>query len=130
MRLIAVRLPSPDGPLGDELVPLFDAARRAHDAGEWRESIQKCRDVRHHIERHVSSEDGEHVATAVARRLGVDTTDSRIRFLGETWAALATLTSEAHHLDSIDRLEAATAHAALLATATMAQHVGELMGPG
>jgi hypothetical protein len=37
--------------------------------------------------------------------------------------------SSAHHVDSRDRLEAATAHAALLVTATMVQHVAELLGP-
>jgi len=128
-RLVAVQLPAPEGPLGDGLVSLFDAANRAYDAAEWRESIQKCRDVRHYVEEHLGLQEKEHVAEAIARRLSVDPTDTRIKFLDGVWAALADLTSEAHHLDSVGRLEAATAHAALLVTATMVQHVGELVGP-
>jgi hypothetical protein len=128
-RLVAVQLPSPGGPLGDGLVPLFDAASRAYDAAEWRESIQKCRDVRHYVEQHLELQEKEHVATAIAQRLGVEPDDARIKFLDATWQALAGLTSDAHHLDSIGRLQAATAHAALLVTATMVQHVGELVGP-
>ncbi len=129
LRLVAVRLPSPDGPLGSEVVHLFNTAARAYDAAEWRESIQKCCDVRHHIERDVCEEEGEHVAVALAKRLNVDPKDPRIAFLDSTWTALANLTSDAHHLESIGRLQAATAHAALLITATLVQHVGELIGP-
>lgn len=128
-RLVAVQLPTSEGALGDGLVPLFDAASRAYDAAEWRESIQKCRDVRHYIEEHLSLEDKERVAEAIAKRLSVDPTDPRIKFFDAVWAALADLTSKAHHLDSVGRLQAATAHAALLVTATMVQHVGELVGP-
>jgi len=128
-RLIAVKVPAPEGPLGDGLVPLFDAASRAYDAAEWRESIQKCRDVRHYVEQHLELQEKEHVATAIAQRLSVEPDDARIKFLDATWQALADLTSDAHHLDSVGRLEAATAHAALLVTATMVQHVGELVGP-
>jgi hypothetical protein len=128
-RLVAVQVPVPEGPLGDGLVPLFDAASRAYDAAEWRESIQKCRDVRHYVERRLELKAREHVAEAIAKRLGVDADDTRIKFLDAIWQALADLTSEAHHLDSVGRLEAATAHAALLVTATMVQHVSELVGP-
>ncbi|HEY3830564.1 MAG TPA: hypothetical protein VGL57_15335 [Solirubrobacteraceae bacterium] len=128
-RLIAVQLPTSQGPLGDGLVPLFDEASRAYDAAEWRESIQKCRDVRHYVEKHLDLQEKEHVAQAIAAHLSVEPDDSRIRFLDATWQALADLTSEAHHLDSVGRLQAATAHAALLVTATMIQHVGELVGP-
>lgn len=128
-RLIAVQVPAPEGPLGDGLVPLFDAASRAYDAAEWRESIQKCRDVRNYVEQHLGLQEKEHVAEAIAQRLSVDADDTRITFLDATWQALADLTSDAHHLDSVGRLQAATAHAALLITATMVQHVGELVGP-
>lgn len=128
-RLIAVQLPAPAGPLGDGLVPLFDAASRAYDAAEWRESIQKCRDVRHYVEQHLGLQGNEHVAAAIAQRLSVEPDDARIRFLDAAWQALADLTSDAHHLDSVGRLQAATAHAALLVTATLVQHVGELVGP-
>jgi len=127
--LIAVEMPALEGPLGDGLVPLFDAASRAYDAGEWRESIQKCRDVRNYVETHLALQESEHVAAAIARHLSVDENDPRIRFLDATWQALAALTSKAHHLDSVGRLQAATAHAALLVTATMVQHVGELVAP-
>jgi hypothetical protein len=128
-RLVAVQMPAPEGPLGDGLVPLFDAASRAYDAAEWRESIQKCRDVRHYVEKHLELQEKEHVAQAIAQHLSVDPDDPRIKFLDATWQALASLTSDAHHLDSVGRLQTATAHAALLVTATMVQHVGELVGP-
>lgn len=128
-RLIAVKVPTASGPLGGELVSLFDTASRAYDAAEWRESIQKCRDVRHYVEKHLELGEREHIATAIARRLSVEPDDPRITFLDATWQALADLTSDAHHLSSVGRLEAATAHAALLVTATMVQHVSELIGP-
>ena len=128
-RLVAVRLPSPEGPLGPEAVASYHEASRAYDRAEWRECIQKCRDVRTYVERAVRQDDGEHVAPAVARRLGTDGEDPRIKFLNSIWTALVNLTSGAHHIDSRDRLEAATAHAALLVTATMVQHVAELIGP-
>jgi hypothetical protein len=130
VRLIAVQLPSPDGVLGNDVVPIFDAANRAYDVADWRECIQKCRDVRHHIEQqvHGTSQDGT-VAQIVAQRLSVEEGDPRVRFLDSTWKALADVTNEAHHIDSIGRLQAATAHAALLVTATMVQHVAELLGP-
>jgi hypothetical protein len=107
----------------------YNDASHAYDRAEWRECIQKCRDVRTYVERAVRQEDGEHVATAVARRLGTDENDPRIKFLDSIWTALVNHTSGAHHIDSRDRLEAATAHAALLVTATMIQHVAELIGP-
>jgi hypothetical protein len=130
IRLVAVQLPSPDGVLGTDLVPVFDAASRAYDASDWRECIQKCRDVRHHIEQQVrgASQNGT-VAQVIAQRLNVKDDDPRIRFLDSTWKTLADVTNEAHHIDSIGRLQAATAHAALLVTATMVQHVAELLGP-
>ncbi len=128
-RLVSVGLPSADGPLGREVVTSYNDASRAYDRAEWPECIQKCRDVRHRIEQLVRQDDGEHVAAAVARRLGTDENDPRIKFLDRVWQALADLTSASHHIDRRDRLEAATAHAALLVTATMVQHVGELIGP-
>jgi hypothetical protein len=91
-RLIAVQLPTPEGPLGDGLVPLFDEASRAYDAAEWRESVQKCRDVRHFIEQHLDLAEKEHVAAAIARRLNVEPDDRQIKFLDATWQALAELT--------------------------------------
>jgi hypothetical protein len=129
IRLVAVRLPSTEGPLGQDVVTSYKDASRAYDRAEWRECIQKCQDVRTYVERAVRQEDGERIATAVARRLGTDENDPRIKFLDSIWTALVNHTSGAHHVDSRDRLEAATAHAALLVTATMVQHVAELIGP-
>lgn len=128
-RLVAVRLPSPGGPLGPDVVAAYSEASRHYDRAEWRECIQKCRDARTYVEREVRQSEGEKVAAAVARRLGTDGEDPRIKFLDSIWTALVNLTSGAHHVDSRDRLEAATAHAALLVTATMVQHVAELIGP-
>lgn len=128
-RLVAVRLPLADGPLGPEVVVSYNDASRAYDRAEWRECIQKCRDARTYVERAVRQDEGEKVAAGVARRLGTDGDDPRIEFLDAIWTALVNLTSGAHHVDSRDRLEAATAHAALLVTATMVQHVAELIGP-
>jgi hypothetical protein len=130
VRLVAIGLPSPDGVFDADVVSIFDAAGRAYDAADWRECIQKCRDVRHRIEQQVrgTSQDSS-VAQVIAQRLGVEESDPRVRFLDSTWKALAEVTNDAHHIDSIGRLQAATAHAALLITATMVQHVAELLGP-
>jgi hypothetical protein len=129
LRLIAVQMPLPDGALGSELVGMFDAAGRAYDASDWRETVQKCRDVRHHIEESVRSEPNERVFQAVARLVGADEKDPRMKFLDDAWRALVDLTSEAHHIGSIGRLDAATAHASLLLTATLIQYLGELLSP-
>jgi hypothetical protein len=79
--------------------------RAAYDRAEWRECIQKCRDVRTYVERAVRYDEGEHVAAAVARRLGTNKDDPRIKFLDSVWAPLVNLTSGAHHVDTRDRLE-------------------------
>jgi hypothetical protein len=129
LRLIAVEMPAPNGPLGTELAALFDAASRAYDVADWRETIQKCRDVRNHIEEHARQEPGERLFQVIAGRTGADDKDARIKFFDDVWAALATVTSDSHHIQSIGRLDAATAHATLLLTATMIQYVGELLGP-
>jgi hypothetical protein len=128
LRLIAVEMPAPTGPLGAELTAMFDAASRAYDAADWRETIQKCRDIRNHVEQHTRKEQDERLFQVVAGRVGADETDARIKFLDDVWAALATMTSNSHHIKSIGRLDAATAHATLLLTATMIQYVGELIG--
>jgi hypothetical protein len=129
LRLIAVEMPAPDGPLGDELAAMFDAASRAYDAADWRETIQKCRDVRNHVEQLAREEPEERLYQVVARLAGANEADARIKFLDDVWSALATLTSDSHHIKSIGRLDAATAHATLLLTATMIQYVGELLRP-
>jgi hypothetical protein len=129
MRLIAVEMPAPNGPLGPELTAMFDAASRAYDAADWRETVQKCRDVRNHVEQHTRKEQDERLFQVVAGRVGAAETDARIKFLDDVWAALATMTSDSHHIKSIGLLDAATAHATLLLTATMIQYVGELLGP-
>lgn len=128
MRLIAVEMPFAEGPLGGELIALFDAASRAYDAGDWRETIQKCRDVRSHIEQHVRQRPEQRLFQAVAERVGVADGDARMRFLDQAWSALAEITNDAHHLGSVGRLEAASAHATLILTATLIQYFGELLG--
>jgi hypothetical protein len=128
MRLIAVEMPFAQGPLGGELIALFDAASRAYDAGDWRETIQKCRDVRSHIEQHVRQQPEQRLCQAVAERVGVTDSDPRMRFLDQAWTALAEITNDAHHLGSVGRLEAASAHATLILTATLIQYLGELLG--
>ena len=128
-RLVVLRLPSAEGRSDGRWSLSYNEASRHYDRAEWRESIQKCRDARTYVERAVRRDEGEKVAAAVARRLGTDGEDPRIKFLDSIWTALVNLTSGAHHVDSRDRLEAATAHAALLVTATMVQHVAELIGP-
>jgi hypothetical protein len=129
VRLINVAMPSANGPLGDESAAMFDAASRAYDAADWRETIQKCRDVRNYVEQHARHEPDERLSKVVAGRVGADETDARIRFLDNVWVALADVTSDAHHVRSIGRLDAATAHATLLLTATMIQYVNELLSP-
>jgi hypothetical protein len=129
LRLIAVEMPAPDGALGDELVGLFDAAGRAYDAADWRETVQKCRDVRNYIEQHVRAAPDERIYQVIAKRTAAAADDPRVKFLDEVWTALAKMTSESHHIQSVGRLDAATAHATLLLTATMIQYLAELIGP-
>lgn len=129
LRLIAVEMPQADGPLGAELIQLFDAASRAYDAADWRETVQKCRDVRNHIEQHVRAAPDERLYQVIAARVGAEQDDTRVKFLDEVWVALAKVASEAHHIQSIGRLDAATAHATLLLTATMIQYLAELLPP-
>lgn len=106
---LAQTSPAPAGPLGGELVALFDAASRAYDSGDWRETVQQCRDVRNHVEQHLREDPDQRVYRVVARMVNVDETDSRIKFLDSVWEGLANVTSYAHHVGN--RCDAATAHA-------------------
>jgi hypothetical protein len=128
LRLVALRLPAA-GAAGANVVSLYDAASHAYDAGDWRTSAQKCRDLRHLVEQSIRSAPNERVYEAVARRSGVGLDDPRIQFLDKVWSAFADVTNDAHHLDSISRLDAVTAHATLLLTASMVQYVTELLAP-
>ena len=53
------------------------------------------------MSRHLGLQEKERVAEAIAQRLSVDPTNAEIKFLDGVWAALADLTSDAHHLDSV-----------------------------
>lgn len=129
IRLIAVEMPNSTGPLGSDLVASFDAATRAYDASHWRDCVQNCRDARHQVEQHICSAEIKYVSQAVAQLAGVEDDDPRIKFLSETWKALVDITNHAKHIESMGRLDAATAHAVLLLTATMIQYLSELLSP-
>jgi hypothetical protein len=95
VRLVAVEMPAANGPLGGGLIAMFDAASRAYDADDWRETIQKCRDVRSHIEQHTPQQPELRIFQTVAERVGVEESDPRIRFLDQAWSALVDITNAA-----------------------------------
>jgi hypothetical protein len=129
LRLVVVGFPAPGGPLGGQVAELFDAARRAYDAGDYRECVQKCRDVRNHVERSVRGTDDERVAAAAARHVGAAGDDPRVTFLDRAWTAVGDFTSDSHHVHTVGRLDGPSARAALLMTATLIEFVSEWVTP-
>jgi hypothetical protein len=129
LRLVVVGFPPAGGPLGGQVADLFDAARRAYDAGDYRECVQKCRDVRNHVEQSLRSTDDERVAAAVARHVGAAGDDPRVAFLDRAWTAVGDFTSGSHHVHTVGRLDGPSARAALVITATLIELVSELVAP-
>ena len=70
LRLIEIALPAANELLPDALLASFDAARRDYDLGNYRECVQKCRDVRNAVEQHLRATRQHSVANVIGDRLG------------------------------------------------------------
>ncbi len=126
VRLAAVRLGDPWA--ARKVIAFLDAARRDYDNGRYRECLQKCRDVRHEIERLLQANRkkvGERVADRLAQAGLIHGDSTQWRFLDGVWGATAGLTSDAHHIASVV-FTAREARAALLITAVLVEFVSEL----
>jgi hypothetical protein len=128
LRLVELALPAFGGPLPQEVVPHFDAARRDYDAGRYRECIQQCRSIRHAVERHLGATEKQPVQEQVGQRLGWPADSPQRMFLAQTWKALVDLTNAAlHRLDTV--FQARDARACLLTTAVLLEYLERLVGP-
>lgn len=126
LRLLEIALPRVGGVVPAEVIPHFDAARRDYDAGRYRECIQKCRDVRNLIEKHLGASKGHPVGDAVADLAGLPLLQDQRRFLNQCWVALVDLTSAAHHQTAYST---ADARACLLLTAVLLEYLQMLLTP-
>lgn len=124
LRLVEIALPRSGGAVPGEVVPHFDAARRDYDFGRHRECIQKCRDVRNLIEKHLGASKAHPVGDALADLAGLPLPQDQRRFLNQCWIALADLTSAAHHQMAYST---ADARACLLLTAVLLEYLQMLL---
>lgn len=124
LRLVEIALPRSGGVVPGEVIPHFDAARRDYDSGRHRECIQKCRDVRTLIEKHLGASKGHPVGDAMADLAGLPLPQDQRRFLNQCWIALVDLTSAAHHQVVYST---ADARACLLLTAVLLEYLQMLL---
>ncbi len=129
VRLVTVRLPASGGVLPQKIVGEYDAARRDFDAGRYREAIQKCRNVRHTIEKAINASDKD--GARVADQLGKFGAASprTVAAIDLMWKGLAELTSEAHHPEDSSAFTGLSARMTLLATAVLVEAISELLTP-
>jgi hypothetical protein len=126
VRLVTIRLPAAGGVLGDQVTEAFDAARVAFDSGEYRRSIQSCRDIREAVESRLEAVDGVRLADRVGELLGWDYESPSREFLDNLWRALVDVSSAASHRRG-RRLSAADARLAVLLTANVLDYLGDLL---
>jgi hypothetical protein len=124
LRLVEIALPHAGGALPDSVIPLFDAARRDYDEGRYRESIQKCRDVRTRVEKHLGATKHHPVGDAIGDRVASPLNDDEREFLNQSWTALVDFTSAAHHQPAY---VAADAKVCLLLTAVLLEFLQGLL---
>ena len=130
LRLVAVRLPR-GGPLREDLVAWFDQARVKFDVGDYRGAIERARDVRNTIEKHLGATQQDPVASKVQTARQLPEHAPVTQFLDGVWKALADATNEAHHPDRPDQpFSAADARAVLLSTAVMLEYLAASLSPG
>jgi hypothetical protein len=129
VRLAAIRLPIGSGPLPPEIVGQFDAAVRDHDAGRYREAIEKCRDVRNSVEQALGAKisAGQRVGDKVAS--GGRASPGLVSLIQALWDGLTTITNEAHHATDPALFTAAGSRACILTTAVALEAVSELLSP-
>ena len=126
LRLIEITLPTANGLLLEGIIASFDAARRDYDLGNYRECIQKCRDVRNAIERHLSATQQHPVADVIGDRLGLPTGAPQRPFLRNVWTGFADFTNASHHQSTVQGLLRADAHVCLLLTALLLEYINQL----
>lgn len=126
LRLVEITLPTANGLLPDGLVASFDAAQSDYDLGNYRECIQKCRDVRNAIEHHLGATQRNPVADVIGDRLGLPTDAPQRPFLRNVWTGFADLTNASHHLSTVQGMLRADAHVCLLLTALLLEYTNQL----
>lgn len=126
LRLIEVALPVANGLLPDTLIASFDAARRDYDLGNYRECVQKCRDVRNAVEQYLGATRQHPVADVIGDRLGLPPAAPQRAFLRSVWTGLTDLTNAAHHQSTVQGLLRADAHVCLLTTALLLEYISQL----
>ncbi|PZR99876.1 MAG: hypothetical protein DLM70_14600 [Chloroflexi bacterium] len=124
VRLVEISLPRSGGALPEAIGPFFDGARRDYDAGRYRECVQKCRDVRYAVEKHVGATAQRPVGEAIQDRVGWPLAEAERRFLNQCWRALADFTSASHHQHAFF---AADANACLLLSAVLLEFLQNLV---
>lgn len=125
-RLVELTLPEVNNLLPDSLLSVFDTAQRDYDLGNYRECIQKCRDVRNLVEHHLGATRQQPVATIIGDRLGLAPSAPQRAFLSNVWTGFADLTNAAHHLSTVQGMLRADAHACLLTVALLLAYISQL----
>jgi hypothetical protein len=126
LRLVEITLPTANGLLPDGLVASFDAARSDYDLGNYRECIQKCRDVRNAMEHHLGATQQHPVADVIGDRLGLPADAPQRPFLRNVWTGFADFTNASHHLSTVQGLLRADAHVCRLLTALLLEYINQL----
>jgi hypothetical protein len=130
VRLVSVRLPR-GGPLREDLVAWFDQARVKFDMGDYRGAIERARDVRNAVEKHLGANRADPVSSKVQTARHLPDLAPITEFLDGVWQALADVTNEAHHPDRPDQpFNAADARAVLLSTAVVLEYLASSLSPG
>ncbi|HWB70458.1 MAG TPA: hypothetical protein VG518_10825 [Solirubrobacterales bacterium] len=128
IRLVAVRFPNGDSPLGHDAIAAFDAARSAYDAGEYRRAVQACRDLREAVEDDLEATDGIRLADQVGERLGWAEDSPARDLLDNLWKTLVEVSSAANHQRG-RQLSVADARLAVLIAAGTMEYLTELIEP-
>jgi hypothetical protein len=127
LRLVALRLPA-RGRLPDDVVSWYDEARLRLDRGDYRGAVERARDLRHSIEKHLQATRDEPVATKIALLQGIPAGSPAITFLDGLWRALADATNDAHHPDEPGpQFRAHEARAVVLTAATTLEYLQSVL---
>jgi hypothetical protein len=126
LRLFEITLPISGGLIPDVVLPHFDAARRDHDRGNYRESIEKCRYVRDGLVRHLGTTRDRQLGDVVAERRGLPSDAPQRSFLNGLWHGWWDMTNAGHHVPAPQPFTAADAHACLMTAALLLDYLGRL----
>lgn len=128
-RLVVFRLPDPLGPLGREIASWFDQARAKYDGGDYRAALERCRDLRHAVERHLDAVEGRKIGERVAALADLPSDSITIVFLDIAWKSLVDLTNEAHHAKNPSESFKHSARAGLLVASALLECISDLLSP-